>query len=531
MIMMMSVATNAVEGCKQHHHLKHHDDDGLCCDDHASPSSGSPQHMMTTGVSSENTTTAVTPVGSDDGMLVEMDVSHHSTRNSKGIEGCNVSSTCKSSHGASSSSSSSSSWMPSATTIAIMANIAASTARIGSFAMPYTAYRCGVAYFMIGMLLTVGLMSYSQYIICHVIEVTGLHSYEMITRRAFGDSHLAELLVEAMLIADCFGGTIATIVVIGDGVSSILRGTALVSSDSVATTTFVVQLAAFLVVMVPLSLPRTTSALKYASAFGVSAIAIVMAYATGRGILAADISNLAPVETSSFMSFSIGTSLLFFGFNNQFNTIEFYSEMKVEERTPRRFTKILLATMAFMGVVYIVMGLSELMEFGAAVTGNVLNSYDGGAPIAAIMIIAVLLKVTLSYPLLLFPTREALLHLIGVHDVKTSPKPTYYGATILIASLSFVVGVVLPNIVTLFGLIGSLCVGTFAFILPSLFFWKFSILHRLSGNKSTSSSNDLSTSNDSFVVPDWVHVAANVVNFIVGCFIVIAGTASAFLEL
>jgi amino acid permease len=480
---------------------------------HISHCDASPRHA--TGLSSENTTTAVTPVGSE-----EMSMSLHDHTSSTSSFSPHKPVTGSMIPALNHFRVSLSMRLPKSTTIAIMANIAASTAGIGSFAMPYTAYRCGVAYFMIGMMITVGLMSYSQYIICHVIEVTGLHSYEMITRRAFGDSHAAELLVEVMLIADCFGGTIATIVVIGDGVASILTGTAFVSADAVRTVTFVIQLAAFLIVMIPLSLPRTTSALKYASAFGVAAISVVMAYAIGRGLLAADVKNLAPLQTTTFMSFSIGTSLLFFGFNNQFNTIEFYSEMKEGERTPRRFTIILLFTMVFMGVAYIVMGLSELMEFGSAVTGNVLNSYDGGAPIAAMMIVAVLVKVTLSYPLLLFPTREALLHLVGVHDVKSSPKAKYYAATFLIATASFVIGVVLPNVVTLFGLIGSLCVGTFAFILPSLYFWKFSILNRLSGG-----------SGDILVVPQWVHIVANAVNFIVGCFIVIAGTASAFLEL
>lgn len=403
-------------------------------------------------------------------------------------------------------------WLPRGSTVAAMANIAASTAGIGTFAMPYAAARCGVAYFIVGMVATISLMTYSQHIVNHVIDKTNLHSYEMITRRAFADSRFAEIVVEALLISNCFGGTVASIVIVGDGAKSILTGTGALIPESVNILTVVIQLGIFLFVMLPLSIPRTLGTLKYASSFGVLALGTVVVYAIVRGFYALNVDHLHPL-TDSFLSFSVGTSLLFFGFNNQFNTIEIYSEL--DDRTPRRFTIILLATMVLMCALYIVMGLVELMEFGSSVTGNILNSYDGGSPLASVMIAAVQCKVILSYPLLLFPTREALLHLFGVSDVRKAPQSKYLAATLCIAFGSFGIAIAAPKVVTLFGLIGSLCVGTFAFILPSLYFWKFSVCNIVAG-------------------ASWervVHVAVNIANFGIGVFIVFAGTGAALVEL
>ncbi|CUG88544.1 amino acid transporter, putative [Bodo saltans] len=269
--------------------------------------------------------------------------------------------------------------------------------------------------------------------------------------------------------------------------------------------------------MLPLSLLRSVGALKYASAFGITALFVVIIYAIGRGFNFGTSNNLTPAETTDFVSFSVGTSLLFFALNNQFNTIEIYSELT--DRTPMRYTKMIFTTMLIISVLYVVMGLSELMEFGANVTGNVLKSYDGSSPLAAVMIIAVMCKVTFSFPLLIFPTRDAILHLFGNEDLKAANQKLYYGATVVIAGGSFAIGIVAPTVTTLFGIIGSLSVGTFAFILPSLYFWRFSILSLMTEG----------IAEDTWVSK--VHIAVNVLNFVIGCFIIVAGTAGALIEL
>lgn len=359
-------------------------------------------------------------------------------------------------------------WLPRGSTVAATSNTIASTIGIGLLSMPYAAAQCGVVLFVIGMAITVALMLGTQHLTCSLVDLTKLHSYEMVSRKVFG-SRKPEIFVEVLLMINCFGGTIAYLVIVGDAFQSIISGFVGNPSVSSSVVRIIAQVACFAVVMLPLSMMKSVGALKYASTVSIIAVCILSLFVIQSGMTGGTATNVRPLAPSSFVSFTTGLPLILFGFNNQFNTIEIYSEMS--PRSPRQYARIMFMSIGLVALIYLFVGFTGLASFGQSVQGNVLKNFDGSSPFATVAMIGVASKVILSFPLVLFPCREALLHMIGVEDVRNASSKHFYGSTLLIACTSLIIAIFLPNVITLFGLIGSICVGVFAFLLPSALAW------------------------------------------------------------
>jgi amino acid permease len=120
------------------------------------------------------------------------------------------------------------------------------------------------------------------------------------------------------------------------------------------------------------------------------------------------------------------------------------------------------------GVAFLVIGFSGLSLFGSGVAGNVLSSMNPNNPSTVISLIGVGLKVVLSFPLVMYPCREALLHMVGVEDVRNASTKVHVISTSALAGVALGLAIVVPQVSTLFGLIGSLCGSLFSFIVPAV---------------------------------------------------------------
>lgn len=365
------------------------------------------------------------------------------------------------------------SFLPRGSTFAAGVNLAAATIGVGTLSMPYAALSCGWILFLVLMVATLLMSLWSIYALCRLVDITQLHSFEMMTRSILG-SHKLEIVVEITIIFSCFGSAISYVVVIGDIAQSIL---ATYKPDwTTSIVRLVAQVGIYVVCLQPLSLMRTIGALKYASSFGVCAITVLVVFIIGEGFTNGSVAMVKPVVAGTIRSVLGGIPLLFFAVNNQINAIEIYSEMK--DRSPGQFLKISCVAVGCIVVAFVFVGSSGLMLFGDGVQGNVLKNFSASNPLAMIALLGVCTKVILSFPLLMFPCREAVLHFIGVEDVRAAPKKQFIGTTVAIVASCLVVAVFVPGVIAMFGLIGSICAAMFGFILPGALalkedrFWK-----------------------------------------------------------
>jgi len=365
------------------------------------------------------------------------------------------------------------SYLPRGSTFAAGVNLAAATIGVGTLSMPYAAYSCGWILFLVLMSATLAMSLWSLYALCRLVDATQLHSFEMLTRTILG-SHKLEIVVEVIVIFSCFGSAISYVVVIGDIAESIFDTYKPEWKTSMVRV--VAQVVLYVICLQPLSLLKTMGALKYASSVGVCAIAVLVVFILGEGFTFGSPSTVDPVVVGTIRTVLGGIPLLFFAVNNQINALEIYSEMK--DRSPGQFLKIACVAVGGISVIFMFVGSCGLMLFGSDVKGNILKNFSASNPLALIALLGVCTKVVLSFPLLMFPCREAVLHFAGIEDVRSAPWKQFVGTTVVIAAACVVIAIFVPTVVTMFGLIGSICAAMFGFILPGALalkeerFWK-----------------------------------------------------------
>jgi amino acid permease len=362
-------------------------------------------------------------------------------------------------------------WLPRGSDIAATFNVASSTIGVGTLAMPTAARGFGVYLFFPAIIAVVLLNVFSLYVSCRCADLTHFHSFELLSKSIFGQRWVQHG-VEITLIINCIGSMIAYIVVIGD-IGYSVAAALLTTNMTPSVLRFVVQLLCFSALMFPLSLLGSMNALKYASIVGVTAISVLIVAITLHGYRFGLQSNLTPLYGDS-QGILGSLPLLFFAFTNQVNGIEIYSELPIETRTPWNFIKRALIAMTGVSIAYILVGYAGLAEFGSAVKGNVLKNYTVGTDVLlTCAFLGIGIKTILTFPLLMFPTREALFHLQGVENIAGISIKVWVMATTVMGFFCFGLGILIPNIIVLFGLLGAVCASLFAFILPALLALRF----------------------------------------------------------
>ncbi|KPI90331.1 putative amino acid transporter aATP11 [Leptomonas seymouri] len=129
--------------------------------------------------------------------------------------------------------------------------------------------------------------------------------------------------------------------------------------------------------------------------------------------------------------------------------------------------------------VYLFAGLFGYLDFGPAVTGSALKMYNPvDDKMMGVGYGGILLKLCVGYGLHMIPVRQAIYHCVKV-DVHTFAWWKNAVVCVILALLSMICGLFIPNINVIFGLVGGFSGGFIGFIYPSLMImyagnWTFS---------------------------------------------------------
>jgi amino acid permease len=221
--------------------------------------------------------------------------------------------------------------------------------------------------------------------------------------------------------------------------------------------------------MFPLSLPREINSLRYASFIGITAILYLVA-----SIVIHSAMNGVEHHSHAIKEVKFGTDMLLalplcmFSFCCQPNVFEIYVEMKNKSRI--KMTKTAGYAMTVSTSLYIIAGVFGYADFGSSVKSNILKNYH---PLhnymMAVAFFAISFTVTMAFPLCIFPTRDAILHILKYQDVHHTPTKVRVLISGLLAVGALILGLLIPNIVVIFGFLGGLCGSMIGFILPAWF--------------------------------------------------------------
>eukprot|EP00455_Lapot_gusevi_P017656 TRINITY_DN19501_c0_g1_i3.p1 TRINITY_DN19501_c0_g1~~TRINITY_DN19501_c0_g1_i3.p1 ORF type:complete len:205 (-),score=18.02 TRINITY_DN19501_c0_g1_i3:114-653(-) len=122
-------------------------------------------------------------------------------------------------------------------------------------------------------------------------------------------------------------------------------------------------------------------------------------------------------------------------------------------------------------IIYIIAGIAGAADFGQDTDGNILKNYKNPTETLyiAVAFVAISITLTMAFPICIFPTRDAILQMLGYKDAYSTPSHVRLLCAGVLATTAITVGLFVPGIQILFGVLGGVCGSTLAFIWPALF--------------------------------------------------------------
>lgn len=185
------------------------------------------------------------------------------------------------------------------------------------------------------------------------------------------------------------------------------------------------------------------------------------------GINSTDFCEAKLFTTNSETAYTI--PILAFAFVCHPEVLPIYTELR--DATKKRMQAVANISILAMFVMYLLTALFGYLTFYGAVESELLHTYSREGPSDVLILcvrLAVLMAVTLTVPVVLFPIRRAVLQIIFPE------KPFHWARHIAIAfCLIFLVNLLVifvPSIRDIFGLIGATSAPSLIFILPGIFY-------------------------------------------------------------
>uniref|UniRef100_A0A673GAL1 Sodium-coupled neutral amino acid transporter 3-like n=1 Tax=Sinocyclocheilus rhinocerous TaxID=307959 RepID=A0A673GAL1_9TELE len=344
----------------------------------------------------------------------------------------------------------------------------------GILGLSYAMSNTGIILFLILLTCIAVMSSYSVHLLLRSAGVVGIRAYEQLGKRAFG--HPGKILAALVITMHNIGG----------------KSEFWVSSDLIFNLPFffwflngnyLIIIVSILIIL-PLALMRQLGYLGYTSGFSLTCMVFFLISVIYKKFnipcpfdgftnhTAENISIDGECEAKYFtinQQTAYTVPILAFAFVCHPEVLPIYTELR--NPTKRRMQAIANVSILGMFVMYLLTAIFGYLTFYLNTEAELLHTYSKVDPLDTLILcvrVAVLVAVTLTVPVVLFPIRRALLQLLF------PDKPFHWVRHISIAlCLLFVVNLLVicvPNIRDIFGIIGATSAPSLIFILPGLFY-------------------------------------------------------------
>ncbi|RHW73280.1 amino acid transporter [Trypanosoma brucei equiperdum] len=347
-------------------------------------------------------------------------------------------------------------------------NLASVTLGAGIMSIPSAFNTSGMIMAIIYLVLVTVFTVFSIFLIVSAAEKTGYRSFESMARNLLGPR--ADIAVGFLLWLLCFGGASGYVVAIGDVLQGLLSHEKVPAYLQSKGGRRLLTSAIWFVFIFPLTLPKRVNSLRYASAIGVSFIlffAICVVEHSAEKMVADGGIEQELVMFRSGNDAVAGLSLFIFAYLCHVNSFSIFFEMK--KRSVTRMTRDAAVSCSICCCVYLLTGFFGYAEFGPTVEGSVLKLYDPYAnPVFFVCFIGIIVKLCAGFSLNMLACRTALFQVLR-WDLDTMSYVRHSIVSVSFAVGSLVLGLFVPDINVIFGLVGAFCGGFIGFIFPALF--------------------------------------------------------------
>uniref|UniRef100_A0A8C1YVS3 Solute carrier family 38 member 5a n=1 Tax=Cyprinus carpio TaxID=7962 RepID=A0A8C1YVS3_CYPCA len=340
----------------------------------------------------------------------------------------------------------------------------------GILGLAYAMANTGIILFVILLILIALLSAYSIHLLLKTAGVVGIRAYEQLGYRAFGPP--------GKILAAC----IITLHNIGGKIQHFTTSQLINQRDNYLKCLIIIVSVG---IILPLALMKRLGYLGYTSGFSLSCMVFFLISVIYKkfvtecslehsynetGVTESINNSTDDTCEAKFVTINPQTAftipIMAFAFVCHPEVLPIYTELKTPNKT--RMQNVANISILAMFVMYLLTAIFGYLTFYGNVKSELLEMYSKKDTLMLCVRLAVLIAVTLTVPVVLFPIRRAVLQLLF------PDKPFHWVRHISIAvCLLFLVNLLVifvPNIRDIFGFIGATSAPSLIFILPGIFY-------------------------------------------------------------
>ncbi|CAK6963880.1 sodium-coupled neutral amino acid transporter 3-like [Scomber scombrus] len=354
-----------------------------------------------------------------------------------------------------------------------------------AFAMSNT----GIILFLILLLSIAILSAYSIHLLLKCAGVVGIRAYEQLGNRAFGAP--GKMVAGCVITIHNIGAMSSYLFIVKSELPLVIQaflGKHENTGEWFLNGNYLIIIVSVLIIF-PLALMKELGYLGYTSGFSLSCMVFFLISVIYKKFnipcpLDAGHHNVTPVDShavinatdfceAKLITMNSQTAytipILAFAFVCHPEVLPIYTELR--DATKKRMQTVANVSILAMFVMYLLTALFGYLTFFGAVESELLHTYSKVDPLDVLVLcvrLSVLVAVTLTVPVVLFPIRRAVLQILFPE------KPFHWARhTIIAFCLIFIVNLLVifvPSIRDIFGLIGATTAPSLIFILPGIFY-------------------------------------------------------------
>uniref|UniRef100_A0A8C1RCA7 Sodium-coupled neutral amino acid symporter 2 n=1 Tax=Cyprinus carpio TaxID=7962 RepID=A0A8C1RCA7_CYPCA len=338
----------------------------------------------------------------------------------------------------------------------------------GILGLSYAMANTGIALFVI-LLVAVAIFSlYSVHLLLKTANEGGSLVYEQLGYKAFGIP--GKLAASCSITMQNFGAMASYLYIVKYELPIVIKAFLDSNDNAWYTNGDYLVLLVTVAIILPLSLLKNLGYLGYTSGFSLLCMVFFLIVVSTEINCSCDLQEVPdPLERLSATVYAV--PILTFAFVCHPAILPMYEELK--DRSRRKMQNV--ANVSFLGmfVMYLLAALFGYLTFNEAVEPELLHTYSKVYNFDVVLLIvrfAVLTAVTLTVPVVLFPIRTSVNHLLGASKEFSWPRHICITVALLVCVNILVIFV--PTIRDIFGFIGASAAAMLIFILPSAFYIK-----------------------------------------------------------
>lgn len=374
----------------------------------------------------------------------------------------------------------------------------------GILSLPYAFETMGIiqATFIFSIFAVVTCLTLQILPLC--AKAVGAKSYEEMIQKAFGS--IVTKIFQVIVILYSFGVITGYIVIIGDLLPPIISNWAGKDypNDYWYFSKVFYQVTITICILLPLACLKRLDSLKFASMFAICSVIYFTLLVVVESAIDFDgykergeVQSTGETIGESIVWWNwstdifLGIPIMAFAFGGHLQAISIYSELHPNHRTLSNWSIIAILAVLFLSTIYLVVGALSYLRFLPGEDGNVLEQMLLSEPdniAIQFATIAMVIVVTLSFPLFTWPMRYSLDRLIFYKWISLyDPSPEantlkvkirYYGLTLSIIFFSLLVATLVGSLEVVFGLTGATGGALIKFIFPAACYWKLGPVYR-----------------------------------------------------